>query len=124
VDSASSPIAWLTRQRRRAAECRFAELLRSGAIVAEPIVYEDFLPRSAAGIFQSNLTEEGARDDARAGVEYDLDRLATAIGHEIHDPNVLYQGLQAASISALEDELGITIEPAQAQTTQYRHEEQ
>jgi uncharacterized glyoxalase superfamily metalloenzyme YdcJ len=101
-----------------------AELLRSGAIVAEPIVYEDFLPRSAAGIFQSNLTEEGARDDARAGVEYDLDRLATVIGHEIHDPNVLYQGLQAASISALEDELGITIEPAQAQPTQYRHEEQ
>jgi hypothetical protein len=46
------------------------------------------------------------------------------IGHEIHDPNVLYQGLQAASIFALEDELGITIEPAQARTTQYRHEEQ
>src|SRR3954452_8395310 len=30
-------------------------LLERGALVAEPIVYEDFLPRSAAGIFQSNL---------------------------------------------------------------------
>ena len=32
-------------------------LIRDGVLVPEPIVYEDFLPRSAAGIFQSNLTE-------------------------------------------------------------------
>ena len=39
------------------------ELVEAGVLVPEPIVYEDFLPRSAAGIFQSNLTDEGTRDD-------------------------------------------------------------
>lgn len=32
--------------------------LAQGLIVADPIVYEDFLPVSAAGIFQSNLGDE------------------------------------------------------------------
>ncbi|MFI5660037.1 2-oxoadipate dioxygenase/decarboxylase family protein [Streptomyces sp. NPDC051684] len=35
------------------------ELVRGGWVRARPIVYEDFLPRSAAGIFQSNLSGEG-----------------------------------------------------------------
>jgi hypothetical protein len=30
-----------------------------GRLVPRPVVYEDFLPRSAAGIFQSNLTSAG-----------------------------------------------------------------
>ena len=34
-------------------------LVRSGVLQPEPIVYEDFLPRSAAGIFASNLTDGG-----------------------------------------------------------------
>lgn len=33
------------------------ELISSGVVGFEPIVYEDFLPASAAGIFQSNLVE-------------------------------------------------------------------
>ena len=35
------------------------DLVEAGVLVPEPIVYEDFLPRSAAGIFQSNLTVVG-----------------------------------------------------------------
>jgi uncharacterized glyoxalase superfamily metalloenzyme YdcJ len=35
------------------------ELLRDGLIEIEPITYEDFLPASAAGIFRSNLNENG-----------------------------------------------------------------
>ena len=45
--------------RRRALAC----LEREGWVRAEPVVYEDFLPRSAAGIFQSNLSDEGSRNN-------------------------------------------------------------
>ena len=39
------------------------ELLAAGEVKYEPIVYEDFLPASAAGIFQSNL------DDVESGIK-------------------------------------------------------
>ncbi|GAB3262052.1 2-oxoadipate dioxygenase/decarboxylase [Kineosporia babensis] len=75
------------------------ELIRQGALIPEPIVYEDFLPRSAAGIFQSNLTDDGTRDDEQAGAEYDLQRLSEVIGREIHDPNDLYARERNASLA-------------------------
>jgi uncharacterized glyoxalase superfamily metalloenzyme YdcJ len=64
-----------------------------GGNPSEPIVYEDFLPASAAGIFRSNLDR-----DARAGAGaddsgYDVDWLAGAIGRGIYDPYVLYEAL-------------------------------
>ncbi len=37
-------------------------LLARGLLRADPITYEDFLPVSAAGIFQSNLGDEAAQD--------------------------------------------------------------
>lgn len=55
-----------------------------------PVVYEDFLPASAAGIFRSNLD---ADTEAAAGTDesgYTLDWMAGAIGHHIHDPYALY----------------------------------
>jgi len=87
-----------------------AELLDSGALVAEPIVYEDFLPRSAAGIFQSNLTDEGSRDDDQLGTPYDLDRLSEVVGIAIADPTDLYAAQQAASLAEAEAALGVTID--------------
>ncbi|MCV7426599.1 2-oxoadipate dioxygenase/decarboxylase [Mycobacterium montefiorense] len=66
-----------------------------GGDPAAPIVYEDFLPASAAGIFRSNLdrdTRAGrGTDDSGYGVEW----LAGAIGHHIHDPYALYQEASA-----------------------------
>jgi uncharacterized glyoxalase superfamily metalloenzyme YdcJ len=76
-----------------------ADLLDGGWVRAEPIVYEDFLPRSAAGIFQSNLTGAGSRDDTRAAVAYDREWLAGAVGREVHDPFDLYGRQQAESIA-------------------------
>ena len=38
------------------------QLLASGLVRIDPITYEDFLPVSAAGIFQSNLGEQGEQD--------------------------------------------------------------
>ncbi len=58
----------------------------------KPVVYEDFLPASAAGIFRSNLDDE-ARVSETTGqaARYDLDWMAGAIGHHIHDPYALYE---------------------------------
>ncbi|MGW1373561.1 2-oxoadipate dioxygenase/decarboxylase [Streptomyces sp. NPDC002446] len=66
-----------------------AGLLAHGWLTAHPLVYEDFLPRSAAGIFRSNLTEEGTRDAELAGDPFDAHRLAEAIGRPVHDPFAL-----------------------------------
>ncbi len=55
-----------------------------------PVVYEDFLPASAAGIFRSNLdadTEAAAVADESG---YDIDWMAGTIGRLIHDPYDLY----------------------------------
>jgi len=55
-----------------------------------PVVYEDFLPASAAGIFRSNLdadTEAAAVADESG---YDIDWMAGTIGRRIHDPYDLY----------------------------------
>lgn len=52
------------------------DLIEQGAISYEPIVYEDFLPVSAAGIFQSNLGDEAqaeyAHNSSRAQFIADL----------------------------------------------------
>ncbi len=83
------------------------ELLEAGVLVPEPIVYEDFLPRSAAGIFQSNLTDEGTRDDDLLGTPYDIDTLGEVIGRPIADPTLLYEAQQSASLAAAARQLGL-----------------
>ncbi|MFC5235883.1 VOC family protein [Pseudonocardia zijingensis] len=77
------------------------ELLDHGWVTAEPIVYEDFLPRSAAGIFQSNLAGEGTRNNTPADTGYDLKWLAGAIDREVLDPLDLYEQQQAHSIQTI-----------------------
>ncbi|BCY11290.1 2-oxoadipate dioxygenase/decarboxylase family protein [Actinoplanes sp. L3-i22] len=95
-----------------------AELVDQGWVTATPIVYEDFLPRSAAGIFQSNLSAEGTRDTTQAAVAYDQDWLAGAVGRDIHDPFTLYAQEQAASIAAVATQLGTVITQPGAGATQ------
>jgi uncharacterized glyoxalase superfamily metalloenzyme YdcJ len=55
-----------------------------------PIVYEDFLPRSAAGIFASNLSGETELAAAQGQAPRDADWLSEAIGRRVHDPHELY----------------------------------
>ena len=85
------------------------ELIVEGIAIPEPIVYEDFLPRSAAGIFQSNLTEQGSKDEAQDGTNYDIDRMSSIVGKTVLDPNDLYRQQQDASIAELADALDIEI---------------
>ena len=68
-------------------------------LAATPIVYEDFLPRSAAGIFQSNLTDDGSRDDALAGTGRDAGWLSDVMGVAVADPLALYAAQQDASLT-------------------------
>ncbi|SDG25829.1 2-oxoadipate dioxygenase/decarboxylase [Pseudonocardia oroxyli] len=73
-------------------------LLDGGWVTATPIVYEDFLPRSAAGIFQSNLSGEGTRHRSRRGADHDAAWMSAAIGRAVHDPFSLYAAQQARSL--------------------------
>jgi uncharacterized glyoxalase superfamily metalloenzyme YdcJ len=58
---------------------------------AKPVVYEDFLPASAAGIFRSNLDADSEAADVADNSDYSLDWMAGAIGHHVHDPFDLYE---------------------------------
>ena len=65
-----------------------------GGDPSAPVVYEDFLPASAAGIFRSNLDRDGKAQDVLNPADdsgYDIAWLAGAIGRDIHDPYALYQ---------------------------------
>jgi uncharacterized glyoxalase superfamily metalloenzyme YdcJ len=62
-----------------------------GGDPTKPVVYEDFLPASAAGIFRSNLEDDAAMADADDRSGYSADWMAGAIGHHVHDPYDLYE---------------------------------
>lgn len=62
-----------------------------GGDPTKPVVYEDFLPASAAGIFRSNLDTDTTAADAADNSEYSLHWLAGRLGHHIHDPYELYE---------------------------------
>ena len=57
---------------------------------AKPVVYEDFLPASAAGIFRSNLDSEARKADGDSG-DYSWQWMAGEIGTELFDPYALYE---------------------------------
>lgn len=88
----------------------FTYAVKDGAVVPEPIVYEDFLPRSAAGIFQSNLTDDGSKDVSQEGVERDADWMSGAIGRELADPFELYAKQSEESRQAAAAQLGVSPE--------------
>jgi len=68
--------------------------IAEGLISAIPLVYEDFLPVSAAGIFQSNLGD--AVRSAYQGHASQAD-FEHALGEPVRDPFELYASVEAAS---------------------------
>ncbi|MGO1536696.1 MAG: 2-oxoadipate dioxygenase/decarboxylase [Yaniella sp.] len=92
-------------------------LIDNGIVIAEPIVYEDFLPRSAAGIFQSNLTSEGSRDDALQGTDYDIDVMSEIVGRPVADPHDLYRKQQDESLAVVSAQLDRAIDSIVANPT-------
>ena len=79
-------------------------LVQSGHLRFDPIVYEDFLPVSAAGIFQSNLGDNAAAERLDGS---NRDAFEAALGTSVADEFALYQALQAASLTASRAALGL-----------------
>lgn len=71
------------------------QLLAEGRLSAEPIVYEDFLPVSAAGIFQSNLGDVAQTRSAGNASRADFE---SALGCAVQDEMALYQQMQQRSL--------------------------
>ncbi|MEG0002041.1 MAG: VOC family protein [Comamonas sp.] len=84
------------------AEVSLQPLLAKGWVQADPITYEDFLPVSAAGIFQSNLGgEEQKQYQANAAQQ----AFEAALGAQVHDEIALYEAAQQRSIDQLRAQL-------------------
>lgn len=81
-------------------------LLKAGQLRWEPQRYEDFLPVSAAGIFQSNLggNTRGAYDRSANRAEFER-----ALGRPVLDELALYARVQDASLQACAQELGLPL---------------
>jgi uncharacterized glyoxalase superfamily metalloenzyme YdcJ len=67
-----------------------------GGDSTKPVVYEDFLPASAAGIFRSNLDTDAHAATAADNSDYSLHWLAGQIDRHIHDPYELYEKVASA----------------------------
>ena len=70
-------------------------LIAEGRLIAEPIIYEDFLPVSAAGIFQSNL---GDHAQVRSAGQASRQAFETALGCAVIDEMSLYAERQQRSL--------------------------
>ena len=70
-------------------------LLDEGILTISPIIYEDFLPVSAAGIFQSNLGDDAAQADQKPASQTAFE---TALGMSVLDEFTHYQKIQDASL--------------------------
>jgi len=73
-------------------------LISEGIIETSPIVYEDFLPVSAAGIFQSNLGSD--RGSVSKG-NPNKAAFEEALGRQVIDEFSLYQQLEEASLAVI-----------------------
>ncbi|KAJ9473844.1 DUF1338 domain-containing protein [Pseudozyma hubeiensis] len=114
---------WQRQERGAGTSDTLAEMVKMRALDAEPITYEDFLPASAAGIFQSNLPQaalasqhpdkKGANvqsvkmdaSEARATLE-------AAVGGTILDYFALYSEQQGQSIAEIATLLNIDMSEA------------
>jgi len=79
-------------------------LIDAGHVHYEALVYEDFLPVSAAGIFQSNLGDE-ARNDY--GSNANRDAFEEALGLKVQDELALYAQSERRSLQACAQALNL-----------------
>jgi len=94
------------------------QLVREGVLSLQPIVYEDFLPISAAGIFRSNL---GADRDHDLTASPNQQAFESALGCTVLDPFDLYARNQHDSLASCLHELGLNSHAAQALLAQLTH---
>ena len=81
------------------------ELVRLGFARVEGLRYEDFLPVSAAGIFASNLDQQGTAGDLRT--KHTQPMLEAIIGRPIIDIDADYAAIESQSITETLAALGV-----------------
>lgn len=90
---------------------KLSELSAASVLQASPITYEDFLPFSAAGIFQSNLRSAPFAQIVSGTVAWnggeDREGLERALGCQVYEPDDLYRSIQKQSLVQCATELGL-----------------
>ncbi|KAA0945845.1 MULTISPECIES: VOC family protein [unclassified Pseudomonas] len=84
--------------------CSLSELIATGHVDVEPLVYEDFLPVSAAGIFQSNLGDAAQTHYATNSNQAEFEK---ALGRWTIDELQLYGETQQRSLAECATALGL-----------------
>ena len=87
-----------------ACDASLPRLIAAGILEATPITYEDFLPVSAAGIFQSNLGGTEPRSYAGQSMR---PRFEEDLGAAVLDEFTLYEEMERASILSAFTSLGL-----------------
>ncbi|WP_020558573.1 2-oxoadipate dioxygenase/decarboxylase HglS [Thiofilum flexile] len=72
------------------------ELIKNGIILPLPIIYEDFLPVSAAGIFRSNLAADAANDFTAQASQQAFEQ---ALGVQVLDAFEWYARIEQQSLA-------------------------
>ena len=80
-----------------------SSLIEAGYLLAEPQTYEDFLPVSAAGIFQSNL---GSDEQSNFSQSANQEAFESALGARVTNELSLYQKTETDSLNAALNKLG------------------
>lgn len=82
-------------------------LLEEDVLSYEPLTYEDFLPLSAGGIFNSNLGNVSESKQLIMSAEPDLDGFQRCLGTRVADEFHLYAGIQLNSLDYCKQQLGL-----------------
>ncbi|OOG00146.1 hypothetical protein ASPCADRAFT_161705 [Aspergillus carbonarius ITEM 5010] len=84
-----------------------SQLLEDGILEYEPITYEDFLPLSAGGIFNSNLGNTSQSQRLIMEADADLDGFQQMMGTPTIDEISLYEQMQKDSLERCRAKLGL-----------------
>lgn len=88
---------------------KLSDLLDRNILEYQPIIYEDFLPLSAGGIFNSNLGSTSKSKQLIQDADPDLDGFQRLLGGTVMDEFYLYEQMQRESLDSCERLLGIEI---------------
>ena len=88
-----------------------SQLLDDGHLTVSPIIYEDFLPVSAAGIFSSNLSDNAQAGSDKNQIKQSPNQMSfeKALGATVIDSFLLYEKIQQKSLAAALKQLGIVV---------------
>src|SRR5262249_30764129 len=89
---------------RRLSPATIEALIGQGYVRFDPIIYEDFLPVSAAGIFQSNLGTDAQQNYSERSNRTAFEQ---GLGSSVQNELELYAEAEQRSLSRTYQELGL-----------------